>query len=229
MVLGADSPSSRLVDAIERSDWAVAKDLLKDKKQIALTQPDGMTALHWAVRRGNTNLVLQLLKHGASSAIQETNGMTAVDCAVEPFVERGFDPKTATYEMVVLFRNNGASFATRWLLGGFTAGMGKAFYQRLAADAARLSTERFAELTNYVSASAVWLYQRGFDTNQVSWFQSQMATTVLKAWDESEIPQAEPERSKVIQYHEALNALLKSLRAAAPEEFRYRFPNMDTP
>lgn len=66
MVLVTDSPSSRLVDAIERGDWASVEDLLRDKKQIALTQPDGMTALHWAVSHQRPDIVKRLLASGAS-------------------------------------------------------------------------------------------------------------------------------------------------------------------
>ncbi|MCY2986094.1 MAG: ankyrin repeat domain-containing protein [Planctomycetota bacterium] len=66
MVLLTDSPNDRLVDAVERRDWAVAKELLKDGTQIATTQPDGMTALHWAVFHQRSEIVTQLLASGAS-------------------------------------------------------------------------------------------------------------------------------------------------------------------
>ena len=66
MVLGNDSPNSTLVDAIERSDWTTANVLLKDQKQIELAQPDGMTALHWAVFHKRSDIVKQLLACGAS-------------------------------------------------------------------------------------------------------------------------------------------------------------------
>ena len=67
ITLVMDSHSDRLVDAIERRDWVSAKELLKDKKQFALTQPDGMTALHWAVFHQRSDLVKQLLESGASA------------------------------------------------------------------------------------------------------------------------------------------------------------------
>ena len=66
IVLENDNPSSTLVDAIERRDWSAATESLKDKKQIALTQPDGMTALHWAVFHKRSDIVKQLLSCGAS-------------------------------------------------------------------------------------------------------------------------------------------------------------------
>lgn len=223
-----DDGSTPILHAAETEHLPVLEALMSKGANVNLTNSSGSTPLHWAVRRGNTNIVARLLKHGALNIIQETNGMTAVDCAVEPFVKLGFDPKTATNEMVVLFRNSGASFATRWLLGGFTAGMGTGFYQRLAADASQLSTARFAELTNYVAASSVWLYQRGFDTNQVVWFQSQMANAVLKVWsDAPSLPTEEPQRTKAKEYDRQLRALLNDLRAAVPERYRKEFPKIE--
>lgn len=223
-----DDGSTPLLHAAEKEHLPVLEALMSKGANLNLTNSSGSTALHWAVRRGNTNIVVRLLKHGASTTIEETNGMTAVDCAVEPFVKLGFDPKTATNEMVVLFRNSGASFATRWLLGGFTVGMGTGFYQRLASDASQLSTERFAELTNYVAASSVWLYQRGFDTNQVVWFQSQMAKAVLKVWSEApDLPTEEPQRTRAKDYDRQLRALLNDLRATVPERYRKEFPKIE--
>ena len=55
-----------LVNAIEKRDWIDVEKLLADSEQIKRTQPDGMTALHWAVFHKRTELVQQLLTIGAT-------------------------------------------------------------------------------------------------------------------------------------------------------------------
>lgn len=222
-----DDGSTPLLHAAEKENLPVLDALLAKGANLNLTNSSGSTALHWAVRRGNTNIVTRLLKHGASTTILETNGMTAVDCAVEPFVKLGFDPKTATNEMVVHLRNSGASFATLWLLQGFTVGMGKGFYDSIAGTS-QLSTERFTELTNYVAASSAWLYQRGFDTNQVVWFQLQLAKAVFKVWsDAPSLPTEEPQRTTAKEHDQRLRTLLNALRAGVPGRYQRDFPKID--
>ncbi len=55
-----------LANAIEKRDWIAVEKLLTDPEQIKRTQPDGMTALHWAVFHKRTELVQQLLTIGAT-------------------------------------------------------------------------------------------------------------------------------------------------------------------
>jgi uncharacterized protein len=55
-----------LANAIERQEWDIAEKLLADSAQIAVAQPDGMTALHWAVFHKRPKLVSLLLSSGAS-------------------------------------------------------------------------------------------------------------------------------------------------------------------
>ena len=233
--LGADvnaattNGSTPLIAAAERQHVPVLETLLAKKAGVNLTNTSGSTALHWAVRRGDTKAVSLLLKHGASASIEETNEMTAADCAVQLISESGFDAKSSTNEMVVVLRNHGTSFSTRWLLGQFTLSSGSYVYKVLTAERGTLTDARFTDITNYLATCRVWLNRQGYEPNRVYWFQSQMATAVLKVWEDSEIPTAAPERTKVIQYHRRLNALLKELRAGVPEEYLYRFPKMDDP
>ncbi len=58
VAIGSD-PS--LVNAIEKRDWSLVKKLLTELEQITIKQPDGMTALHWAVFHKQPELVQQLL------------------------------------------------------------------------------------------------------------------------------------------------------------------------
>ena len=55
-----------LANAIEKRDWNAVEKLLSDREQIKRSQPDGMTALHWAVFHKRTELVQQLLSNGAA-------------------------------------------------------------------------------------------------------------------------------------------------------------------
>ena len=54
-----------LVNAIERREWSQAEKLLAQSEQLTAKQPDGMTALHWAVFHKRAALVQQLLAAGA--------------------------------------------------------------------------------------------------------------------------------------------------------------------
>ena len=70
ILLFALTPSSfgaeaTLANAIEKQNWAAAEKLLADPEQLARSQPDGMTALHWAVFHKRIELVQQLLSSGA--------------------------------------------------------------------------------------------------------------------------------------------------------------------
>jgi len=54
-----------LASAIQQQEWDVAEKLIADKEQIALAQPDGMTAMHWAAFHQRSKLVEMLLSAGA--------------------------------------------------------------------------------------------------------------------------------------------------------------------
>lgn len=56
----------KLANAIEKRDWAAAAELLAHKELIEASQPDGMTALHWAVFHKQTKLVKELISLGAN-------------------------------------------------------------------------------------------------------------------------------------------------------------------
>jgi len=70
LLLSAVAPVSigaegTLANAIENRDWIAVEELRSDPEQIKRSQPDGMTALHWAVFHKRTELVQQLLSNGA--------------------------------------------------------------------------------------------------------------------------------------------------------------------
>ena len=220
-----DDGSTPLLHAAEKEHLPILEALVSKGANLNLTNSSGSTPLHWAVRRGNTNIVARLLKHGASTGIQETNGMTAVDCAAEPLLAAGFDPKTSTNAMVVLLRNHQASFATEWLLGQFTLSSSSNVYKLLTVEPV-LTDKRFVTITNRLAECRVWMEKQGYGPKQVYWFQSAIARVVVKVWERtvwetSETPNAEHERK--------LNALLKEIRAGAPSQYRNLLPVLSDP
>ena len=66
MGVDASATEPRLANAIERKEWEEAAKLITDKEQLESTQPDGMTALHWAAFHKNAILAKQLLAAGAA-------------------------------------------------------------------------------------------------------------------------------------------------------------------
>ena len=65
-VIGVDAaPDLRLVDAAQARNWAVVQRLLQEKVDTNATQPDGSTALHWAVHHDHVEMAKTLLEAGA--------------------------------------------------------------------------------------------------------------------------------------------------------------------
>src|SRR4249919_3500509 len=66
----AASPSP-LADAVEKSDRTAIRALLKNRADLNAAQPDGMTALHWAVHLDDLDTTRLLVKAGAE--VHRTN------------------------------------------------------------------------------------------------------------------------------------------------------------
>ena len=92
-----------IADAVERHDSAAIRRLLNGRADVNATQPDGMTALHWATWHDDTDTVKQLLAAGADAkaanrygvtplALACTSGNTAV---VQILLDAGADAKAA--------------------------------------------------------------------------------------------------------------------------------------
>lgn len=100
LVARADTP---LVDAVKRHDRAAVERLLTAGADVDAAQPDGATALHWAVHLGDAPIVDRLLRAGAAGDAANEYGVTplSIACAngsgalVERLLAAGADPDRA--------------------------------------------------------------------------------------------------------------------------------------
>ena len=94
----------RLADAVEDRDFAAANALLEAGVAADATQPDGTTALHWAVRHGEQEVAARLLRAGADPNAANRYGVTPLALAatnghpgiVAALLDAGASPHAAT-------------------------------------------------------------------------------------------------------------------------------------
>jgi len=65
-----------LADAAQQSDWGRVRTLAAARTLVRYAQPDGMTALHWAVRANQEDVVALLVKAGADPNAANRYGIT---------------------------------------------------------------------------------------------------------------------------------------------------------
>jgi ankyrin repeat protein len=104
MLLGAAgaavASTALLADAAERMDRARIKTLLREGNGVNATQPDGMTALHWAAYHDDLEIVELLVRAGANVNAASRYGVTPLSLActngngsmVELLLESKADP-----------------------------------------------------------------------------------------------------------------------------------------
>lgn len=102
---GADStPSSQLADAVKNGDRLTALALLKHHVDVNVPQADGTTALDWAVRENDADMVDRLIKTGADVKVANRYGVTALYLAcvngsapmIAKLLAAGANPNAAT-------------------------------------------------------------------------------------------------------------------------------------
>src|SRR5262245_25121138 len=67
---------SEVADAAMRSDKAALRTLLEQHADVNASQPDGATALHWAVYRGDKEMADMLIRAGANPKATNRDGVT---------------------------------------------------------------------------------------------------------------------------------------------------------
>jgi ankyrin repeat protein len=72
--------STTLIDAVKNGDRVAAKQAIK-RADVNAQEPDGTTALHWAVRADDGELVALLLKRGAKATTANRYGVTPMELA----------------------------------------------------------------------------------------------------------------------------------------------------
>ncbi|MCY4027553.1 MAG: ankyrin repeat domain-containing protein [Acidobacteria bacterium] len=80
-VVAASAADRRLADAVEDRDFSAARALLEAGVPVDAAQPDGTTALHWAVRHGARDVAARLLRAGADPNATNRYGVTPLALA----------------------------------------------------------------------------------------------------------------------------------------------------
>jgi ankyrin repeat protein len=95
-----------IVDAVKQGDRASVKRLISQRVDVNAPEPDGTTALHWAVRANDRETSSLLLRAGAKATATNRYGVTPLHLAatngsvplIEMLIEAGASPNTANAE-----------------------------------------------------------------------------------------------------------------------------------
>jgi uncharacterized protein len=161
------SASSDVADAVMHRDSARFQQLIKAKADVNATQPDGTTALHWAIDLGDKPAVAALLRAGANPSAVTGTGITPLALACEAgdadlvalLLKAGADvnqplghgetplmmaARTGSVPVLKLLLSKGAKIDEREELRGTTALMWAAANSN--ADAVRLLVSKGADM-----------------------------------------------------------------------------------
>ena len=72
----ANAAPSPVADAVEKSDLATLRTLLKQRADVDAPKADGMTALHWAAHLDDLEAAKLLLRSGAAVTVTNRYGVT---------------------------------------------------------------------------------------------------------------------------------------------------------
>jgi len=100
----AGAAGADVADAAQKKDLGALRTLVQRKVDVNAAQPDGTTALHWAVVWNNNDAVTLLLRAGADVKARNRYGATPLSEAVtaggaamiESLLKAGADPRTLT-------------------------------------------------------------------------------------------------------------------------------------
>ncbi|HWV93388.1 MAG TPA: ankyrin repeat domain-containing protein [Vicinamibacterales bacterium] len=104
--VGISSAQGRLIDAVRANDAGAVRTLLDARADANAVQPDGTTALHWAVERDAIEIVQLLIRAGANVKTTNRYGATPLWLAslngnaatIGVLLEAGADPSAASDE-----------------------------------------------------------------------------------------------------------------------------------
>jgi ankyrin repeat protein len=104
--IAAAEPDLRLVEAAKAGDRTAAAALFRQRIDVNVAEPDGTTALHWAVRQDDLPLTDQLIRAGADVTTANRYGVTALYLAavngsaavIERLLKAGADANAALPE-----------------------------------------------------------------------------------------------------------------------------------
>jgi len=104
LTVSAASVDARLADAAMRGDQDAVRSLIADRSAVNSAQPDGTTALHWAVRHDDVVTTDLLIKAGANVKAVNRYGVSPMNLAatnanraiIEKLLDAGADVDTAT-------------------------------------------------------------------------------------------------------------------------------------
>jgi uncharacterized protein len=102
--LNAAGPETSLIEAVKARDAKAVRALISKKVDVNKTEPDGTTALHWAVENDDLELTTMLLQTGAKAQAANRHGMTPLHLAatngngaiIERLITAGAAPNIAT-------------------------------------------------------------------------------------------------------------------------------------
>jgi len=124
--IGIGAATTDVADAVERGDAAAVRRLLTQQADVNAAQPDGATALHWAVYRDDLVTVDQLLKARANVKAANQYGATPLSLAAESgkaaivqrLLDAGADPneRLLNKETVLMMAARTGDVATMKLL-----------------------------------------------------------------------------------------------------------------